>query len=120
MVASSPACTRTNTCSHTGLTPSTGCSKRAGSGFDECLQAAQVAAPDGLHHHVAADDLAELAAEPPGEAELLGPGKARAASEVDGGEGEPSGAGDEAGVAHAHGHAGLPLGDLHPVDQLDR
>ena len=33
---------------------------------------------------------------------------------------EPTGAGDEAGVAHAHRAAGLPLGDLHPVDQPER
>ena len=47
-------------------------------------------------------------------------GEPRPASAVERGDREATGAGDEAGVAHAHRPAGIPLGDLHPVGEADR
>ena len=52
--------------------------------------------------------------------QLFGPREPRPPVEVDRGELEHAGAGDDAGVVHTHPLLGLPLRDLHPVVERDR
>ena len=67
-----------------------------------------------------ADALAERAAEPPRERQVLLPREPRAPAVVERLQREPPGAGDEPVVAHAHRPLRLPLRDLHAVGQPDR